>query len=53
VQHFIRNAVAIADQIALVTLDELADSAELDKLALATNFEDEPYGWSTRDRWPS
>lgn len=42
VQHFNRNAVATADHIALVTLDELADSAALDKLALATNFEDKP-----------
>jgi hypothetical protein len=42
VQHFHDNAIATANQIALVTLDELADLAALDKLALATNFENEP-----------
>jgi hypothetical protein len=67
VQHFNRNAVATAEQIALVTLDELADSAALDKQALATNFEDDPlwlvdmrslaklnrYGKSLRVLWRS
>jgi hypothetical protein len=40
-KHFEGDTVAVADQIALVTLDELADSAALNELALATNFEDE------------
>ena len=42
VQHFAGNAVATAEEIALVTLDETADPEALNAAAMATDFEGEP-----------